>query len=114
MDLIKFLRARLDEDEELARAAGNRHWLVQDNTIDLYPEHEDDGYMRWPTRADARHAAHWEPARVLREVEAKRALIKWVLDWPLRPSRPSSIDGVLERLALAYSDHPDYRDEWKP
>lgn len=112
--LAEFLRERLDEDERVARAAGNRQWLVQDNTIDLYPEREDDGYMSWPTRADARHAANWEPARVLREIEAKRELIKWVLRWPLRPAPPSSVDGVLERLALPYADHEGYREEWKP
>lgn len=59
-DLVKFLRARLDEDEAAARAAGNRRWLVQDNIIELYPEREDDGFMSWPTRADAQHAARWE------------------------------------------------------
>jgi hypothetical protein len=80
-DLVEFLRARLDEDDEAARAAGNRRWLVQDNIIELHPEREDDGFMSWPTRADARHAARWEPARVLREVQAKRQIIDEVMSW---------------------------------
>jgi hypothetical protein len=28
------------------------------------------------------------------------------------PSRPSSVDGILERLALPFAEHPDYRSEW--
>ncbi|MGP4030068.1 DUF6221 family protein [Actinomadura sp. 3N407] len=28
--------------------------------------------MAWPTRSDAFHAARWEPARVLREIDSRR------------------------------------------
>ena len=124
-DLVAFLKARLDEDEQLARAAGNRQWLVQDNTIELYPEHEDDGYMRWPTRADARHAANWEPARVLREIEAKRLILSWhgaVKNDKTPWGQPVQICrcgydlpcGTLRFLALPYADHEDYQEAWKP
>ncbi|WP_206700424.1 DUF6221 family protein, partial [Actinomadura sp. RB99] len=63
MDIVEFLGARLDDDERAARAAGNRRWLVEDNMISLWPERDDDGFMSWPTRDDARHAARWEPVR---------------------------------------------------
>ncbi|MEV0616166.1 DUF6221 family protein [Nonomuraea sp. NPDC050404] len=117
-DLAAFLRARLDEDEQLAREAGNRHWLVQDNTIELYPEHEDDGYMRWPTRADARHAANWEPARVLREVEAKRRIVERC-ERDLQTYIGTGVHVatsylVLRMLALPHAEHPDYLEAWKP
>lgn len=58
-----------------------------------------------------RHIAHWDPKRVLAECEAKREIVERSLsntgvtvadDWPLH------------FLALPYSDHPDYREEWKP
>jgi hypothetical protein len=74
-DLIQWLHEQLKEDERIAREAGNRRWLVQDNIIELYPEREDDGFMSWPTRSDAHHAATWEPERVLREVEVARELL---------------------------------------
>ncbi len=122
-DLTAFIRARLDEDEQVACAAGNRRWLVQDNIIELYPEREDDGFMSWPTRADARHAANWDPIRVLREVEAKRRLLDF---WSIAYSKPEDFPGVewekvranaawtVRLLALPYADHPDYREQWRP
>jgi hypothetical protein len=117
-DLVKFLRARLDEDEQTAREAGNRRWLVQDNMIELWPEREDDGFMSWPTRADARHAARHDPARVLAEVEAKRRII--AEHHPVDPcdAHDASFDTIpcdtLLALASVYAEHPDYREEWKP
>jgi len=123
--LIAFLRARLDEDEQMARAAGNRRWLVQDNIIELYPEREDDGFISWPTRADARHAANWDPARVLADIASKRKILDlhrpepfrggphlvcvpcsgggpqdyYVTDWPCQ---------TLYILAEPFASHPDY------
>lgn len=140
MDLITFLRARLDEDEQTARAAGNRHWLVQDNIIELYPEREDDGFMRWPTRADARHAANWDPARVLAEVAAWRRILDehasedgdcsacGRASWEENPGaylrdEPEMVDvwrpaiwpcRTIRLLALPYADHVDYREGWRP
>ena len=76
MDVVDFLRARLDEDEAVARKA---------------------------------------PARVLREVEAKRRIIQEHVDQvemddPCVPivagERP------LRHLAAVYADHPDYDPEW--
>ncbi|WP_435643894.1 DUF6221 family protein [Streptomyces sp. H49] len=75
-DLLNWLCAQLDKDEQIAQQAGNRRWLVQDNIIELYPEREDDGFMSWPIRSDARHAANWDPARVLREIDAKRRIVE--------------------------------------
>ncbi|WP_433078897.1 DUF6221 family protein [Dactylosporangium sp. CA-052675] len=100
-DLLAFLAARLDEDERVARAAagGGRWsypgsdsvagWALYDEAwvianLKTY-EHETYDYaarmpaMRDPRYVDAdangRHIARHDPARVLREVEAKRALL---------------------------------------
>ena len=127
-DLIAFLNARLDEDEAAAKKSHyeGQRWLT-----------EEEGVYRWPTdelvhsadrKADARHIARFDPARVLREVAAKRAIIA-----EHGPSRQDGsrcrvctaiADGgatrfrapcpTLRHLAAAYSDHPDYRQEWKP
>lgn len=120
--IVAFLRARLDEDEQAARAAGNRQWLVGDNTISLWPEREDDGFMSWPTRADARHAAKWEPARVLREIGAKREALdhyERIRQHTVRSDEAYVLaEGAVRKhiqiMALPYADHPDYRQEWRP
>jgi hypothetical protein len=65
-ELVEFLRARLDEDERIARAAGgDGHWTAED--IAVYGERLD------PTGRV--HMATHDPARVLAEVEAKRGLL---------------------------------------
>lgn len=119
-DLIEFLRACIDEDESKALAAGNRRWLVEDNTISLWPDHEDDGFMRWPTRADARHAANWDPTRVLREVESNRQLLEQFrlrgdsVRQVVQPATGGVWDDLLRMLALRYDDREGYREEWRP
>lgn len=112
MTLVEFLKARLAEDEQTAREAGNRRWLIEDNMISLWPENEHDGFMTWPTRSDARHAVHWQPERVLAEVEAKRRIVE----------RHTACDDTsfgepcedLRLLALPYADHADYDEAWRP
>ncbi|MFF7899965.1 DUF6221 family protein [Streptomyces sp. NPDC007920] len=130
-DLVQWLVEQFNEDERIARQAGNRRWLVQDNTIELYPEREDDGFMSWPTRADARHAANWDPARVLREIDAKRQWFDEHQDvndgscgtcvdgqWGYPTHGGSSPQRfpcrTLRLLALPYADRPGYREEWRP
>lgn len=75
--------------------------------------------------ADGAHIARHDPARVLREVVAKRALLRrheiavdaaevaagTVLAGAARLRR-AGFEDVLEHLASVWSDHPDYRTEW--
>jgi hypothetical protein len=87
-DLVAFLRQRLDEDEQVARAAigkpsptneglgpgvwraGGGIWdeVVDGDDMTIYAE---GGH----TPEQAQHIARWDPAAVLREVEAKRRII---------------------------------------
>lgn len=96
MDLVQFLRERLDEDKRIALAAtwcedaGTWHaeaseygtparptaprWYVEDSMDDgvittVDPQASDDEGV-------ARHIAAWDPARVLAEVEAKLSLLE--------------------------------------
>lgn len=125
-DLVAFLRARLDEDEMQARAAGSAamewredsSWLsdLRDPLPSQRRAYGIPSEMTLVTDADAAHIARNDPARVLREVEAKRRII----DWSQRANRVVSADDYemdvatpLEFLALPYADHPDYRQEWK-
>ncbi|MGW3659971.1 DUF6221 family protein [Streptomyces sp. NPDC005151] len=83
----------------------------------------------YKTGAGDHHAAHiarHDPARVLHEIKAKRGLLK-------RYAEPEASDGlsdsfnkftasmertvlteVFRHLSLAYANHPDYRDNWRP
>ena len=110
-DLTAFLTARLDEDEASAR---------------------DVRYI-WPTSFEIT----LNPARVLREVEAGRAILTLhnrTHECPIGSAEQSAVKGpwlyiasehvevagtewpctTLRHLAAVYSGHPDYRQEWAP
>jgi hypothetical protein len=65
------------------------------------------------------YIARHDPARVLREVEAKRLLITEcerilaVRDWEYDDA-PQFAEYTLSALALPYSDHPGYQEAWRP
>ncbi len=114
-DLVAFLIARLDEDEAAARKSievvGREPWQA-DHWDEMHP-------------ADAAHFERWLPARVLREVDAKRRIVEdyrisaaacrrvtgSALDSPgyrsMRGGRDAFRSACVS-LAAAYSDHPDY------
>ncbi|MBB5108950.1 DUF6221 family protein [Streptomyces spectabilis] len=69
------------------------------------------------------HAALHDPARVLREIDAKRAIVRdlaEVIEASKDYKGPDYYEGVdacertLARLALPYADRPGYREEWRP
>jgi hypothetical protein len=110
-DLVTWLRAQLDEDEPVARAASDEvvDWIADDAA-----EHgtEDEGG----------HIKRWRPARVLAEVEAKRRLLdvyeEAVAYYTRHTSAPAGeVTGLLTAVKLAalpYAGHPGYRTEWAP
>ncbi|ONK09453.1 DUF6221 family protein [Streptomyces sp. MP131-18] len=141
-DLIAFLRARLDEDEAVARAAGAESWSAMTEET---PDGENIYYTvetRKPPRAvveslatgpsaEARidHMGRHDPARVLAEVDAKRRIAKLYEDHERLDRETFEVEGQHARslsslraaywdacrhLALPYADHPDYRQEWTP
>lgn len=104
-DLLTFLNARLDEDERVALGARGRTWTPEDLAGGITEFHS----------GTFEHIARHDPARVLREVEAKRRIIGLCVgtledeDYGLVLAQE-----VLQRLALPYAEHPDYREEWRP
>ena len=130
MTIIEFLLARITEDEAYARQA-----IVLPVTQRMEP-----GSWRSPASGvvqtdddlipagDARLAAHmarFNPARILDECAAKRAVIDMarkstefeVLAYAGREDCRFAEqryvgDMILLRLASLYSDHPDYDQEW--
>jgi Family of unknown function (DUF6221) len=116
-----FLAARLDEDEKLARQSLEEAQQAGERET-RYP---------YPDRlAACMHDARHNPARVLREVEAKRAIVaahpvrpiingtcktcsdREGLSWSsLEAGDPDFVDWpcfTLRALAAVWSDHPDY------
>lgn len=117
--LGEWLLARLDEDEQVARAARPGPWdgragIVQaedgqDVATSVGHDQSDplDVGERM-ARGDAHHIARHDPARVLADVAAKRRIVE-------REDLHGEDDGTLRLLALPYADHPTYRAEyWTP
>lgn len=148
VELREFLTARLAEDQRLAERAASLcgchrpalSWLFDDRderdatsgrilvVDDPHPVPRRKISRRWSTSYDglymAEHIVRHDPARVLREVEAKRRILAaYVDDDRVRfgafescsDSCPVQVlDEVVKLLAAPYSDHPDYRQEWTP
>lgn len=112
--LVAFLRARLDEDEQVARAA-----------LEL-AKPDERARTKWNTMPHGRaaelgiypeamlHAALHGPVRVLSEVEAKRRIITDYENYDREAPELDVPESVISLLALPYSDHRDYRNEWRP
>jgi len=150
-ELTDFLRSRLDEDERIALAAeaeGKSPWVIaEDSPGDVGDDVWLDTSTRRPSTVGdyavtigmtcgccgrgaiavpfARHIAHFDAGRMLRDVEAGRRVLGrhqrlpdpragyslpdicglCDIEWPC----PELID-----LAYPYVGHPDYLDEWRP
>jgi Family of unknown function (DUF6221) len=109
-DLIAFVTARLDE-------AAAKAWLPLGN----------------PAAAQREHIARQDPGRVLRGVEADRKLLdlyerarnyrdqvfarpepRSVSDEMRAVTQMMALEQVMRLRGAVFSDHPDYRPEWKP
>lgn len=119
MTLVEFLTAQLDADEAAARKR------IEDRAI-----------RDWPW---VQYFPPFDPARVLADVEAKRAIValhqpdrqlenwywserkcrecgnlwhKWIPDRRPTDIGPEQGCQTLRFLAQPYRDHPDWREEW--
>ena len=132
-DLITWLRAQLDEDERIARATrGLGKWSAyREGGGDGWAFEDESGEGAEAIVGDettARHNVRHDPARVLREVEAKRRIldemattiagVRQVLvcddACECGPGDPGSTCHIVRLLALPYADQPGYRREWAP
>ncbi|WP_129769847.1 DUF6221 family protein [Streptomyces sp. L-9-10] len=155
-DLVAFLRARLDEDEQVALesigqtgvmlagadAASVSVWRVVERqatgTFVTARDQWDRVTEVVPTYGGmyAEHIARHDPARVLREIDAKRQIVKahgvavlragggaqhFVTATVCRSCEPnhqfpeqSWPCPTLRLLALPYADHPDHLEDWQP
>ena len=107
-DLIRFLRARYDEETALALAASPGPWHTNDEADEVLAADGitvADGFALSgrQLRATTQHIARYDPVRVLAEVAAKRVVLDAWDDMDYEA--PWS---VYDALAAVYADHPDY------
>jgi len=129
-DLAKFLAARLDDDEDYARTmtkVGERNaadatpddvdaasavmvtlaanFMAKPEVVALMDRYAEDGTLP-PNNLE----------RVLRDVAAKRAILAAYSASVRSFGEGLSVSHrrLVQALAAVYSDHPDYRQEWKP
>jgi len=117
-ELLDFLRARLDDDEQVARAAKPGPWAADGGGV--HATHPTDEVVSYTESAE--HIARHDPARILREVEVKRRIMEkhgasdrmeysYFLCTGCSDGHPCD---TLRLLALPYDDHPECREEWRP
>lgn len=120
-NLTAFVTARLDEDEAAANAGSRRvgmpwHAEPQPGTPGSLVIDELGLVGSTGGRYAADHIARHDPARVLRDIAAKRAIVA-EYEASVR-SVGEGLSRTRRNLVLAvaaiWNDHPDYRSEWKP
>ncbi|MFF9910637.1 DUF6221 family protein [Streptomyces sp. NPDC013457] len=125
VDLVEFLTARLDEDEQTARRAGDSFRQIGETGVIVATEGdraEECASANWAGVAE--HIARHDPARVLAEVDAKRQIVTAFAEARKRDynEEPANyfagvhvaLGAALDFLALPYADHPDYDEAWRP
>jgi hypothetical protein len=152
-ELVEFLRARLDEDEAVVEMSGPHPvaWLTYRDTDGqmLYTTVASSAYEQvgndplWivdgkEVASPAHYTVVYNPAKVRREIAAKRLVLEECEYWeerveagavyegkPANPvkQRSDEAQGVAHRfeatqrvlmaLGLAYADHPDFKEEWR-
>ncbi|MCD2099572.1 DUF6221 family protein [Rhodococcus qingshengii] len=147
LNIIDFINARLDDDEQIAMAAGecNRsdyrkfgEWTFDDGVAaeEERSQREYGGRIRFTIHStvhgmqnyirhsgnphlynpEMEHLARHDPARVLREVAAKREVLDVCKHVHGHVSGNETADNlaesVLMSLANAWSTHADFKPEW--
>jgi len=148
--LIRFVTERLDDDERVAREAGGDRWVERGGEVvsaalaagDYGPQgywvasssFSCEGESEALHEGHGAHIARHDPARALRDVEAKRRILAGVAKWlDPHPDRPCTNEGlfgvecelhaaaigrispeVLPLLAMVWTEHPDFDEAWRP
>lgn len=146
-DLVRWLGEQYDEDERAARAATPGPWVQAEGTGPLghrVGTADESDWVAWTgeiaegrSEADATFIAAHDPARVLREIDAKRRLLA-----PHKPGLNPGMDSddndpstwlpvcstcqttiahpgdwpceSVRLLVLPYADRAGYREAWRP
>jgi hypothetical protein len=133
---MEWLLAQLDEDDRIARAAGGRSEQVWEADLSgkdplglpswpVAVRYVTDGGMRGAVanlpvmqeRSEDRmvHIAEHDPARVLREIDAKRRTLIRCQEAMLaaNPMLVHFAQQTVREMALPYTDRSGYPEEWR-
>lgn len=120
MTIEEFIRARLDEDEQIALAAGDsRRTPGQDRwEFGNMQVRAQDSYgvlvvgHTWPREGE--HIARHDPASVLRDIAARRRILAAAERVEENGGWHISGQGVeiIYALAERWNTHPDYQPGW--
>jgi hypothetical protein len=131
----EFLLAQIFEDEAAAAAATPGPWHALDGGVCAL-DNETGDLSRWPVdstsdvaddRADRVHIARHDPARVLADCAAKRAIVRHLADtvtkcllndWPDDGGMEVALYAdharyLLRMMVQPYAAHPDFPEEWR-
>jgi hypothetical protein len=127
-ELVRWLGEQLDEDERIARRVESSWRQIGETGVIVASDGdraEECANGNWAGIAE--HIVEHDPARVLREIEAKRGVLRQheavrgqvrnpVSAENRRAARiaQGELEDVVRLLAVPYSDRPGYRQEWKP
>lgn len=117
-ELVRWLGEQLDTDAAKAQSAKPGPWHVDGGSV--YATHPTDEVVDYSESAV--HIAEHDPARVLREIDAKRELLSRYEAMAAHVLVMTGVESILSeyrrvilpRLALPYADRPGYREEWRP
>jgi hypothetical protein len=132
-ELVAWLRAQVAEDERVAkRARGGRlpgadHWVAGEANADGVRTEAGTPVTQFSWPNEMEHIVRHDPARVLREVAAKRAIVDRVAEEAAIVGTPRAqaataqewwlvmqAHDVLRLLASVYAGRPGWRSEWAP
>jgi hypothetical protein len=123
-DLVAFVRARLDEEEQRADAAGGDSWRTPP---DLPGEvHDRTGAIAFSVQTQGfdQHIARQDPARTRRRIATHRVVLDEYAqvaaldtDTPARDfasGRAVGLGFAVRQMAADHPNHPEYRAIWLP
>jgi Family of unknown function (DUF6221) len=122
-ELVEWYRAQLAEDARVAQAAIEPDQMHPwgDRALErLTPEQWPDEVRGLLGGTWGEHCARQDPARVLREVAAKRAIVDRYGEFDedsgddCESCWAQGLGEAVQHLASVYADRPGYREEWKP
>lgn len=130
-DIVAFLHARLNEDEQIAQSAAPGPWTVTKLYSDVFSVTDSTGHdvanessNGLLETGNAQHMARQHPPRTLAEVAAKRRIIDYCRNaievGEIHPNTTWNDDAagavigahVLALMTLPYQDHADFDSAW--